>query len=574
MNSIQLNNDMSIVISGEAGQGLQSIEQIMSNLAISSGYNVFTYSEFMSRIRGGNNSTEIRISSKRITSYVDRIDIFIPMCKGAMFRFKGRIAKETIIIGDVSHIDEMYKDAYRIIYIPLLKIMKELGGNTYINSLIIGFISNLLGSTFDSAIKTIEKRFKNFGEEIINNNMEAVKTGFELSCEIIEADKFCIQIEKTEDVKNNLILYGYEAIGLGAIAGGCNFISSYPMSPSTGVFTFLAKNAETFGIIVEQAEDEISAINMGLGAWYAGGRAMVTTSGGGFALMAEALSLAGAIESPMVIHIGQRPGPATGMPTRTEQGDFLTALYSGHGEFPRIIFAPGDKEDGIRLTHQAFNMADKFQTPVIILTDQYFMDSSNNMNDFGITGLKAEKYFEITDDKYARYKFMGNGISPRGIPDHGRGIVRVDSDEHDENGYLTEDFNVRKNMVNKRIKKMESIKQETIPPAQSGSNHYKYAVVCWGSVRNTAEEAIAAIARNDIACFSFTQLYPLYNGTADLLKSAEKLIIIENNATSQFGTFIKQETGIEFDHKILKYNGMPFSVEEITAEINKALLKE
>lgn len=571
MNHVKFEDEISIVISGEAGQGLQTIEQILSNLAKASGYNIFTYSEFMSRIRGGNNSTEIRIASKRISSFVDRIDFFITINKGAMNRFNDRITKNTFIIGDNNHIDNIYKDDYRIIDLPLLEISKNLGNYNYINIIILGFLSVILGISYDNVEKIVTTRFKKYREEIIKKNIEAVKKGFELGREEILSGKFSISIKTTESVKNDLILSGSEAVGLGALAGGCNFVASYPMSPSTEVLTFLAKNAEEFGIIVEQAEDEIAAINMGLGAWYAGGRAMVTTSGGGFALMTEGLSLAGATETPMVIHLGQRPGPATGMPTRTEQGDFLIALYAGHGVFPRIILSPGDKVDGIRLTHHAFNIADKFQIPVIILTDQYFLDSSVNIEDFDITELTMKKYIEKTKDEYVRYRVTDNGISSRGIPGYGNGIVRVGSDEHDENGYITEDFSTRTEMVNKRLKKLDSIKKDVIPPQHFGSDNYKYIVISWGSTRHIIKEALLAIDRNDIALFSFSQLYPIFSGTAELLNKAETRIIIENNANSQFGTYIKQETGIEFEHKILKYNGMPFSVEEITAKINKII---
>jgi len=215
---------------------------------------------------------------------------------------------------------------------------------------------------------------------------------------------------------------------LGAIAGGCSFISTYPMSPSTGVWIFLTQHSKEFDIITDQSEDEISAINMAIGAWYAGARGMVATSGGGFALMVEGLSLASMIETPVVIHLGQRPGPATGLPTRTEQADLEFVLHAGHGEFPRIILTPGTMEDAFNLSQRAFDLADKYQVPVFILTDQYFLDSYYNLPSLNLSDIRNQSHVVKTNKEYKRYQLTENGISPRGIPGYGEGLVSVDSD--------------------------------------------------------------------------------------------------------------------------------------------------
>jgi 2-oxoglutarate ferredoxin oxidoreductase subunit alpha len=382
-----------------------------------------------------------------------------------------------------------------------------------------------------------------------------------------------IRLDITSDagVKDQILLSGGEAIGLGAIAGGCNFISSYPMSPSTPVLVFLAKNGSEFGIIAEQAEDEIAAMNMAIGAWYAGARAMVTTSGGGFALMVEGLSLAGMLESPMVIHLGQRPAPATGLPTRTEQADLELALYAGHGEFPRILFTPGTIEQAFYLTARAFNLADKFQMPVFVLTDQYLVDSYYNIPAFDLSNVKVEKYFVKTEANYKRYELTENGISPRGIPGFGQGLVCVDSDEHDAVGHITEDLQLRTKMVDKRLRKLELAKAEIVAPELYPNRKYDNIVVCWGSTYHIVREAIAVLGREDTSLLHYSQVYPLHPSTASYLGKAKKIVALESNATGQFAKLIKLNTGIDIKDRVLKYSGLSFAVEEVAEALKKVL---
>jgi 2-oxoglutarate ferredoxin oxidoreductase subunit alpha len=295
---------------------------------------------------------------------------------------------------------------------------------------------------------------------------------------------------------------------------------------------------------------------------------MVTTSGGGFALMTEGLSLAGMLESPLVIHLAQRPGPATGLPTRTEQGDLELALYAGHGEFPRIIFAPGTLEDGFCLTQKAFNLADKFQVPVFVLTDQYFIDSYYNTSPFSLKDLKIEKHLVETSEDYQRYKPTENGISPRGIPGFGQGLVCVDSDEHDHQGHITEDLALRTEMVDKRLKKLDSIKREIIPPRLLGQDSYKNLVICWGSTFNIVCEAINNLGRDDTAILHFSQVYPLPGGLKELVNKAEKTIVVENNATAQFARLLKIHSDINVDHSVLKYDGLCFASDTLAEQLN------
>jgi 2-oxoglutarate ferredoxin oxidoreductase subunit alpha len=566
------NDDISIVLCGQAGQGIQTVEHLLTRIFKIAGYNVFATKEYMSRVRGGQNSTEIRISSKPVRATTERIDVLIPLNKGAIRHLENRISPQTLILAEKEIIGEDFEsNKHKFFDVPFTETANRIGNKIYSNVVAVGTIAGLFGIKLQTASKYVERFFSAKSDEIVQKNLEALKKGVNLAADLSKFSKIEFNISSDKNVQDQILLSGAESVALGAIAGGCNFISSYPMSPSTGVLAFLAKQAKDFGIIAEQAEDEIAAINMSLGAWYAGARAMVTTSGGGFALMTEGMSLAGMLESPIVIHLAQRPGPATGLPTRTEQGDLEFALYAGHGEFPRIILAPGKVEDGFYLTQKAFNLADKYQAPVIILTDQYFVDSYYNTTALDLSQIKIDRHITNTKKDYKRYALTKSGISPRGVPGWGEGLVAVDSDEHDTEGHITEDLDLRIKMVDKRLRKLESFGDENIPPELIGSKNYKDLIVCWGSTYNIVTEAVTNLGRDDLAVLHFRQVHPLPEETADYLKKARRTIIVENNATSQFAKLIKLNTGIDIEHRILKYNGLSFYVEELTEKLNSIL---
>ncbi|MFW5771532.1 MAG: 2-oxoacid:acceptor oxidoreductase subunit alpha [Spirochaetota bacterium] len=563
----KIQDDISIVVSGEAGQGLQTFESLLSKIAKSDGIYVFTYSEVMSRIRGGNNSTEIRLTSLPGHAYVDRIDLFIPFAPDATRRFYSRIDDTTVIVGESENIEESYRNSDNTIEVPFSSMASEAGSKRLSNLVVLGYVCALLRIKMDIVVGHVEDRFKKAGEEVKKKNRDAISRGYKEGEDHRGSDLLRLDVSRSDEWENHMLMDGSSALGIGALAGGCNFIASYPMSPSTELLVFMAEQAEKFGIVVEQAEDEINAINMAIGSWYAGGRAIVTTSGGGYDLMTEGVSLAGAVESPVVIHLAQRPGPATGLPTRTEQADLMLALHAGHGEFPRAIFAPGDYTEAIQLGCHAFNLADRYQVPVFILTDQYLLDSSRMVPPVDMNGLKAEVNIVETDDNYARYAWSENGVSTRGIPGYGKGLVCADSDEHDEGGYITEDFTVSKRMMEKRLEKYAGLQKECISPRLFGEKEYRYILLAWGSTLQSIREAIEKAGRDDVALLHFSQVHPLHGSTSGYLEKAEKIITVENNATAQFGNYVKSVTGFAFNSHILKYDGMPFSVEELTQEI-------
>jgi len=561
------NDDISVVIAGEAGQGVETASDIMVKVFKMAGYNVFSCKEYMSRVRGGVNSSTIRISSGTISSYVDKMDFLVMLSPNLTGHLEKRITDETFIL-----YDEAFKnpslDKYKTFAMPLSSEAAKSGGKIFSNVISAGIIFGIFDIAMNLIEEFIRKSFSDKTEDIILKNIQAVHSGYELGRKFINNNCLSVNIQQDELVADKILASLNEAITLGCIAGGCDFIASYPMSPSTAVLTYLAQKSDEFNIIVEQAEDEIAAINMGLGAWYVGSRAMVSTSGGGFALMIEGISLSGMIESPMVIHLAQRPGPATGLPTRTEQGDLNLALYSGHGEFPRIILTPGTPEDAFCLAQNAFNLADKFQVPVFILTDQYGLESYSLCKPFDVNKTEIQDFIVKTNQDYQRYKLTDDGLSPRGIPAYGEGLVKLDSDEHDEDSHITEDLDLRIKMVDKRLKKLELIKKEIYEPELFGHENYKTLLIGWGSTCDCIKEALCHLNNPDIAFLYFKQVYPLSEKALSYLERAKNTVCIENNATGQFANLIRQETGFNIHYKLLKYNGLPFSVEELVSKIS------
>lgn len=560
-------SDLSLVIAGEAGQGIQTIESILMHVLKKAGYYVYATKEYMSRVRGGSNSTELRIASRRVRAYVDRIDLLIPLDADAIPHLEERLSDDTVIVGEAGKL-ATDRD---VVDVPFSKIADEAGGAIYANTVACGAVVGILGLDAALAEDHLKKRFANKGDDIVKNNLTALHKGIEAGVAIRDSGRFNATIHSTDQPKDELLLSGTQAVSYGAIAGGCDFIAAYPMSPSTGVLTTVSTHAKEFGIIAEQAEDEIAALNMALGASYAGARAMVTTSGGGFALQEEAVSLAGVAELPVVIHLAQRPGPATGLPTRTEQGDLMLARYAGHGEFPRIILAPGSIEEAFELTALAFNLADEFQSPVFVLTDQAFVDANYNVPDVHADGVPVERHVVEAPEDYKRYVITESGVSPRGVPGHGPGLVAADSHTHPEDGHISEDAGIRTAMVEKRLRKVDGMMEKAVPPTVSAADGHDALVACWGSTRHVVEEAISALERDDVACAHFSQVYPLPAQTETLFNGAKTTVCVEQNATGQFARLVRAETGIEFSHHVRKYDGRPFSVEGLAAQLAEVL---
>ncbi|MGB0131629.1 2-oxoacid:acceptor oxidoreductase subunit alpha [Chlorobium sp.] len=562
-------SDISIVFGGGAGQGIQTIALTLVNVLKRSRCHVFACTEFMSRVRGGSNSTQVRITGKKRHAYVNRIDFLFALNADAIEHLKTRIAPTTMVFADKNQVESA--DPGHLVDTPITAFARQAGNPIYSSTAAVAVALGLLGIPQGGLDNYLREIFADKGESVVADNIEAARLGYAFGRETALREEIEVEIavEPEKNRPKELLLDGTAAVGIGAVAAGCTFISSYPMSPGTGVLTFLAQRSHEFSIVVDQAEDEIAAINTALGASYAGARAIVTTSGGGFALMEEGISLAGMTEVPLVVHLGQRPGPATGMPTRTEQGDLSLVLHAGHGEFPRVILAPGTFAEAILLTQRAFQLADRYQLTVFVLTDQFFLDSAGTVPESAVRKEPIERHIVETDEEYMRYRFTPDGLSPRGVPGYGKGIVKCDSHEHDETGHLTENFETRRRMVEKRLRRINTLAEESLmPELVGGSADAPNIVVAWGSNRGVLEESLDTLQRADLAGLHFSQLYPINPSVAALLKG-KIVTVLENNASGQFADLLHRELAVSTAHRILKWTGEPFSVEEVVEALRE-----
>lgn len=550
------------VISGAAGLGIQTVEDMLARLVVDSGLHVFGSREYMSRVRGGNNSTELRISTSKVDALVDRMDILVAMSRNVRANIRERIGPTTVIVGDRAELGEELDGAGGVfVDVPLAELAAASGGRIYSNSVAAGIVLGILGIDPGRAADYFRKRFSGKKPEVAEKNSAACLAGHEVGERLVEG-RGLFSPENGSSGVGRAIINGSDAVSLGAMAAGCNFVTAYPMSPATGLLSFFAKHAGRVGAVVEQTEDELAAINMAVGAAYAGARPVVTTSGGGFALMAEGISLAGVVEAPVVVHLSQRPGPATGMATRSEQADLELALYSGHGEFPRALYAPGSIESAFMLAQEAFRVALKYQTPAIILTDQYFVNSFHNVCPEELVLMEGPSPLDETPADYRRYEDDPSGCSPFGVPGLGLGIVGADSHEHDETGHVYEDFKLRRRMQDKRMRKLRGMSSEALPPALYGPEDYDRLVVCWGSTIPIFREALSLLNLKGVALLAFEQVWPLHQSAEQLLKRAGRIVAAEGNSTGQFARLLRAHTGVKATDALFKYSGLQFSVEE------------
>ncbi|GAB4483515.1 MAG: 2-oxoacid:acceptor oxidoreductase subunit alpha [Thermodesulfovibrionales bacterium] len=566
--------DVTIKIGGEAGQGIQTVGETLSLVFARSGYHVFSHQDYESRVRGGHNFYQVRVSDRRISASLRAIDILVAFDKETVPLHGPELSQKGIAVYDSAALKQTHEGP-RFLDVPFSQIAKDAGSAIMANVAAVGAVMGMLGMELDMLFAIIKDTFSKKGDEVVRSNIAAAMAGHDYAVNNCRKCSFSAAPVSA----GKMLMNGSDAIGLGAVASGLKFYAAYPMTPSTGIMNYIASKEAEYGIIVEQAEDEISAINMALGASFGGVRAMTGTSGGGFCLMVEGLSLAAMTETPVVIALAMRPGPATGFPTRTEQAELLFALHAGHGEFPRVIFAPGTPEQAVLLTNKAFDLAEKYQIPVIILTDQYLADAQWTYEKIDTAGLVVADYrlrgeaFAKTA-AYRRHAFTGSGVTPLAVPGDAPQVVVTDSDEHDEDGHIVEDAETRRKMVDKRwFRKMPLISAEIGPPLLHGAPEPEVVVVGWGSTYGVLKEAVDLLERErPISLLHFSELYPFPSTDRfdylKLLGSASRTLCVEQNATGQFSRLFRTETGFEFSGSILKYDGRPFLVEELAGEIH------
>lgn len=555
--------EYNILIGGSAGQGLDTVSDFLERVIKKSGFYLFSNKDYMSRVRGGHNFIQIRFGEKKVFAHKDQLDLILALDENTVFNHKNKLNENGVIISDKG----LKIDDEKILKLPLIDVAKSLSLSKAFTSVAAGVVLKY----FSLSLEGIERFFSTkLSEDIRIKNIEAVKLGYDLV-----DSKFKL---KGKDLSSHILINGNNAIALGAIAGGLDFYSAYPMTPATSIMTYLSKKQSEIGIVVDQAEDEIAAINFAIGASYAGARVMTGSSGGGVSLMVEAFGLAGITETPVVVVDSQRPGPATGLPTRTEQSDLSFLVTASQGEFPRAVISVRNAEDAFYKTVKALNLADKYQTLVILLTDQYLADSNITIPKYDLSSVRIEKYVSNGEEldngeDYKRYKITESGISPRMIPGNAKGqVVLVDSDEHNEESHITESVDIRNSQMKKRMKKLELIKEEMEEPEFIGDEDLDILLVGFGSTYGAIKDAINELNKNGkkIGALSFGDIYPLPEKL--LIKyanKAKKIINVEQNFNGQLGKLITQETGILMTGSILKYDGRQITGEYIIEKLGR-----
>jgi 2-oxoglutarate ferredoxin oxidoreductase subunit alpha len=500
----------------------------------------------MSRIRGGHNYFQILFSDSKITVHEEALDMILALNQETIDLHQNRLKAHGVVVSDQS-----LTSSKKVVLIDALTYSKPLSKKS-LNIILLGVVTKL----FNLAYTIVEDLVKPYGEI----NEKALAIGYKHSVNHFKTTE--------RNIDHQIILNGNTALALGAITAGLSVFSAYPMTPATSIMNYLTAHQD-MGYFVEQAEDEIAALHIALGASAAGSRAMTATSGGGLSLMVEGLGLTAITETPLVVVNVMRPGPATGLPTKTGQSDLSFVLSASQDEFPRLIISLRDVKDAFYQTIRAFDLADKYQIPVILLSDQYLADTAQTVEKFDFNHTLdqhlAQGNIEVP---YARYAVTPSGVSPRVIPGYSNQGIIADNHEHDSYGKISEEPDNRIEMHDKRLRKLITMKKDIQEPLWIGPKDADLFLVGFGSSKGAIEEAVHQLnfKGEHTAGIVFGDIYPLPTETLDKIQS-KKLINVEMNATGQLARLIRMETGITFDESILKYNGEQLTSNDITEVI-------
>jgi 2-oxoglutarate ferredoxin oxidoreductase subunit alpha len=565
--------DFNFMIGGEAGQGVQSVGFLLAKVFARGGYHIFADQDYESRVRGGHNFFRVRVSKDKVDAIAQKVDVLIALDSDSIELHRAEMARRGIAIFDGEKAKGVKGENGSLLSVPLERLADDKAGSRLMmNTVALG--AALAAVKYDlSILNTVVVDWLGKGDAA-DNNIAAARAGYHHFRSEHRGD--FREIKPFAEARR-MLLNGNEALSLGAIAAGCKFMAAYPMTPASSIMEYMAAKSRELDLVMVHAEDEIAAINMAIGAAYAGVRAMTATSGSGLALMVEGMGLAGITETPIVIVDAQRPGPAVGLPTRTEQGDLQFVLHAHPGDFPRVLLAPSTVEDAFWTAVKAFNLADKYQLPVIILTDQHLASSYCTVDELDLSKVTVERgalFSEKEGDpsEYMRHKVTRSGISPRAFPGLSKALVVTDCDEHDEKGHLTEDADERKAQVEKRLRKMVPLKKEMGRPQKYGSQRAGTTLIGWGSTYGAIREAVDILRKDDfpVNMLHLNELWPFpaeaVNGA---IEKAENSYVIESNATGQLARLIKAETGRDVTGRILKFDGRPLTPTYIVEAVKK-----
>jgi len=556
------NKVKTVKITGPAGMGLKTSGIVMSRILLAHGFDTNDYVEYPSLIRGGHNTYQVSFCGGKISAPYFLVDLLFSLKVGHWEQHIGEFKKETLVFGDEK--GKLTKGKF--LELPLSKMIKELGHPLVGNAVCLGVVVFVFGFEKKLSEKVITDYF---GKKAVIN-IKAFRMGYEFARE--KFGKYQKKVELPKKAKKLELYDGSEAFGWGFLAGGGNFYAAYPMTPSSGLLGFLASKQKEYEVIVELPEDEIAVANIAAGAAFGGARAAVGTSGGGFALMNECVSFCGLAEIGLVFYVAMRVGPATGMPTWTAQGDLLYTIFSGHGEFPKIVMAPGDHEESFEMGWKSLNLADDLQTPVLVLSDKFLAEGTSGTEDLGDQKVKIDRG-ELVDkvlEKYFRYETKFKcGRSPRTIPGVEGGAFLANSYEHDKTGLSTEDAGKASEMAKKRMRKLKTANKLTPKPVLYGAKNPKRLIVSWGSNKASIIEAMRLLDDDNLGYLHIKTLWPLHSEVEEIINNAGEVVVVEANQMGQLAMLLAMVFGIKVDKKILKFDGRPFFPEELYEQFGK-----
>jgi 2-oxoglutarate ferredoxin oxidoreductase subunit alpha len=574
---------VSIRIGGAAGDGVASTGEIFGKTLSRSAQHVYAYNSYQSVIRGGHVWFQIRGGKDPVLYVGQRADILIALNKQTVDVHKDTLSAGARVIFDPTKVKITEADVPKGVTLcpmPLYELAKEFSPNPIMaNTVAVGAAMAFIKAPVDKFKSVLEDQFGHKKADVVEANLKAAQAGINYATEKWGAMDFALPYAD----RKRIFLTGNQAIALGAMAAGCHFYSFYPMTPATSVGQFLADHGPELGIVVKQCEDEIAVINMAIGAAYAGARSMCSTSGGGFALMVEAMGMAGITETPLVVMVSQRSGPSTGLPTKTEQGDLNMVMGAGQGDYPRIVLAPRTVPEAYEATLRAHNLAEKWQTPVLVLSDLLLSEHFETSEEFPMESARLDRG-KMWDGQGApmRYKLTDDGVSPRIVPGTKDAAYIAGSDEHDEDGTLISDVRaglpdaveMRKRQMDKRWKKLDGARHDLRMPERVGPANAPVTLVSWGSTHGAVREAMATLKQQgvEVASIEFTDLYPLDHEKLKAMLAKEKFtLMIEGNQTGQLERLIRAEIGWFPTDTLRKYDGEPFWPDDIVAKVQAVL---
>lgn len=580
-------NRLTVKVGGEAGFGIATSGLLLTKALSRGGLSAMDYTEYPSLIRGGHNAFLLRVDERQVHAMISSINVLIALNKASIFLHEAELTDDGAIIYDSNEVEidpakDLKRPNLRLYGVPLEELAVKTGGEKLMRNVVgLGAFLAITGYPFDILAGVIADVFSGKGKKtVVEVNTEAARAGYDYVLDNFP-DQFTYVLKPKTKPPAQIAVTGADAIALGAIAAECDFYSAYPMTPASPVMHYLAAKQPETGMVVKHAEDEIAAINQTIGASFAGARAMTGTAGGGFALMVEALGLAAITETPIVIMEAQRPGPATGLPTWTDQADLRFVLHAAQGEFPRVIMAPGDVDESFYFTHEAFNLAARYQLPVFVMTDKYLNESHFTTKPFDTSKLKVDRGKNISDAdlkklkrRFKRYELTDDGVSPRSIPGQENGVFMANSDEHDEFGYSSEDAKMRVAQTKKRYAKVAKLAGDVPEAKLHGPKQADLTIVGWGSTKGAILEGMAQLKHAGIIA-NFLQIRTIWPFPVKIVdkvfEQANRTLLVEQNYTGQLGGLIREQTGHVTDGRFLKYDGRPIYPEEVFHEAKEAL---